>query len=148
MSRLRDVPVLFKQAPEGIVPADPGLYSRVIQYCEANLAEVPNLRDYARTIAVIEEGPNGELIDVHHVSFFRYVPDISGFRSTGKRAKQATKLAHDRWQSYFSDLGFGGQDILIWLDEDELPQQQCDNRGGSIKEFNLRPAKRMLVKVR
>jgi hypothetical protein len=119
-----------------------------MQYCEANLAEVPDLKRYARARAVIEEGEQGELIEVHHVSFFRYVPDISGFRSTGPRAKQVTKIAYDSWQAYFAEEGFSGQDILIWMDDDEKPEQQCVNRDGSIKEFNLRPAKRRLVRVR
>lgn len=148
MSKLRAVPILFKESPEGLIPADPSLYSLVVQYCEANFAEPPDLRRQAHAIAIIKEGKNGEVIDVEHVSYIQNTPDIAGFRTTGKRAKQATKLAHDRWQSYLADRGWRGQDILIWIDEDEKPEQQCDNRGGSIKEFNLRPAKRMLVKVR
>jgi hypothetical protein len=148
MSNLRVVPLLFRESPEGLTPADATLYSRVMQYCQANLAEIPDLKRYARTYAVIEEGSNGEIIEVHHVSFFRYAPDIAGFRSTGPRAKQATKLAYERWQSYFADNGWAGQDVMIWIDGDENLEQQCANREGSIREFDLRPAKRMLVKVR
>lgn len=148
MGKLRSVPLLFKGTQDNPIPVDASFYARVSEWCERNFAEPPDLKHYARTYVVIEEGETGELLEIHHVSFFRYTPDISGFRSVGPFAKQATVLAHDRWQTYFADNGWAGQDVMIWIDEQEQPEQQCPNRDGSVKEFQLRPAKRMLVKVR
>lgn len=146
---LRVIPIDWKRSDTGdLAPKHPDFYARVMQYCEENLAEVPDLRDYRKAYAVVEFGENGELIDIHGVTAERGVPDIAIFRTTGEYARRATKMLHDRWQSFFADNGLLGQDVLIWIDGEENPEQQCPNRDCSIQEFNLRPAKRMLVRVR
>lgn len=148
MSRLIVVPLFFKEGRDGLVPADPVLHSRIIQYCQANLAEVPDLTRYRRTFAVVEYGDHGEIVDIHGVSADRMTPDIGIFRSSGPKAKQATVMLHDRWQSFYADLGWRGEDVFIWVDKSEQPEQQCPNQSGSIKEFDLKVANRMAVRVR
>ena len=149
-NELRETPILFTDLNDGrgLVPVNPDLYARVMEYCQENLAEVPDLRRYRMAYAVVEYGENGEIINIHGLSAERMVHDIGIFRVTGPYAKQATVMLHDRWQSFFGDNGWSGQDVMIWIDGDESPEQQCANREGSVKAFNLRPAKRMLVKVK
>lgn len=146
MRKMIVVPVDFRKQGEDVIPADPDLFSRVMEYCRTNLSELPNLKHYTKTIATVEyEGD--KIIEVHGVSFMRPVPDIAGFRVSGPKAKQATVMMHDRWQSYFADNGWRHDEVFIWIDIDEEVERQCENRQGSIGAFNLRPAKRMLVKV-
>lgn len=146
MSKLLVVPVDFKQSGENIIPVDADLCFHVMEYCRVNLSEIPDLTRYRKVIAIVEY--DGDLIiEVHGVSFMRMVPDIAGFRVSGPKAKQATVLMQDRWQAYFADNGWRGDSVFIWIDGDEKPEQQCENRAGSVEAFGLRPAKRMLVKV-
>lgn len=147
---LRATPILFHDLNDGrgLVPVDAELYSRVMQYCQQELAEVPDLRRYRMAYATVEYGEQGEIVEIHGVTAERLAHDIGIFRTSGPYAKQATVLMHDRWQSFFADNGWSGQDVMIWIDGDEKPEQQCANREGSVKAFNLRPAKRMLVRVK
>ena len=147
---LKETPILFTDLNDGrgLVPVDPDLHARAMEYCRENLAEVPDLRRYRMTYAVVEYGESGEIIEIHGISAERSVEDIGIFRVTGPYAKQATVMLHDRWQNYFGDRGWSGQDVMIWIDGEEKPEQQCANREGSVKAFNLRPAKRMLVRVK
>jgi len=142
---LIQVPIEFERDGK---PRDPSLYAMVMQYCEQELAEKPDLTRYRKAYAVAEVGEHEEILGIHGITAERSVEDIGIFRATGPYAKRVTKMMHDRWQAYFADNGMRGADVLIWIDPDESPEAKCTNQAQSIKNFKLRPAKRMLVRVK
>lgn len=142
------VPVDFKNSPNGIVPVDAALYSRVIQYCQENLAEPPDMKTLAKTWAVVESGDNDEIVAVHGVTGTVNRPDIPVFRVTGENSKRATQMLYDRLNSYFADLGWRGHEVFIFISEKEKPEQRCAAWGESLNDIGAVPAERFAVTIR
>lgn len=148
MKKLCVIPLDFRPGPDGAVPVDQSLHELAVEYCRANLVEVPNFTMYQKTYVVAELDDAGEVLQIHTVSCGRPVFDIPVIRATGPFAKQCLALVGDRWNSYLADRGFRGEEVLIYIDAEEKPEQKCENQQGTIEAFNLKPSKRMAGKVR
>lgn len=146
--RLAIIPIDFRPTENGAVPVDEFLYSKAMDYCHENLAEIPDFTQHQKAYVVAEMGENEEILDIHAVTCGRPAFDINMVRATGPYAKQCLALIGDRWNSYLSDRGFRGAEVLVWIDEEEKPEQQCPNREATITAFGLKPSKRMAGRVR
>ena len=146
--RLGIVPIDFLPSSNGAVPVDAGLYTMAMDFCRENLAEQSDFTQHQKAYVVAEFGANEEIVKIHAVTFGRPVFDIAGCRAVGPFAKQALALIGDRWNSYLSDRGYRGAEVMVWIDGGEHPEQQCPNRQATIEAFGLKPSKRMSGRVR
>lgn len=146
--RMGVLPIDFRPSDNGAVPVDEVLYTMAIEYCRDNLAVLPDFTQQQKTYVVAEIGENEEVLKIHAVTCGRPAFDINMVRATGPYTKQCLALIGDRWNSYLSDRGFRGAEVLVWIDEDEKPEQQCPNRDATITAFGLKPSKRMAGRVR
>lgn len=148
MRRMGAIPILFRAGIDGPIPSEPHVYSLAVQYCQKNLAEVPDFKSYARCYIEAEFGEHGQILEVHGVTCLHFPPDAPVFRVTGPYAKRATVDMYERLNSYLSDLGWRGQDAFIHVSSSENPEQRCENWEETLKELDAKPADRFLVKVR
>lgn len=148
MKRMGVVPIDFMPSPNGAIPTDEALYTMAMKYCSENLAVIPDFTRQQKTYVVAEFGENEEIVQIHGVTCGRPAFDIGTVRVSGPFAKQALALIGDRWNSYLSDRGFRGEEVFIWIDKNEKPEQQCDNREVTIEAFELVPSNRMAGRVK
>jgi hypothetical protein len=148
MRRIGVVPIDFRKEGGKIVAVDPALYSRVMQYCGENLAEIPNLTELAKVWSAVEFGEHEEIIDVHGLTGYRMVPDVPLFRATGASAKRVTSMLYDRINGHFADAGWRGHGVFLYLNSKETPEQRCPAWDESLNDVGAEPANRLLVMVR
>jgi hypothetical protein len=116
------------------------------KYIHEELAGQIYLSDFEKSFAVIEyDGENP--VACHGVSVGGWKWDIPVFRVSGEKAKRATKLLFDRWQSALSDSGLRGKSVSIYIKTDDSPLAMCPNWEQSIRELDCRPSHRFDVKV-
>lgn len=147
MKKLRLVPLHFRPGINGAEPVDQILWAMAMDYCRENLREIPDLTRYQQTYLFIETGEQGEPLKVHGITCGRPVFDIGVIRVTGPFAKQGLALMGSRWNAYLADRGFLGEEVFVWIDDDEKPEQRCDNQEASIEAFGLKPSNRMSGRV-
>lgn len=148
MRRLITVPIDFKNSINGIVPVDPTLYSRAIQYCADQLSNPPDLKTMAKTWVVVEPGEKQEIIEVHGITGYCMRPDIPFFRATGNNPKRVTHMLHERLNSHFSDSGWRGHDVFLYISNSEKPEQRCGLWQDSLINVGAVPAERYAVTIR
>lgn len=146
--RMGVVPIDYRPTENGAVPVDAVLYTMAMEFCRDNLATMPDFSQQQKSYVVAELGENDEIMKIHAVTCGRPAFDVNVVRATGPFAKQCLALIGDRWNSYLSDRGFRGAEVLVWIDGEENPEQQCPNREETIRAFNLKPSKRMAGVVR
>lgn len=146
--KLRIVPIDFKPSVNGAVPVDERLYSLAMDYCRENLGVAPDFTQQQKTYVAAELDEHEQVVAIYGVTCGRPAFDIGTVRVTGPYAKQALALIGDRWNSYLSDRGFRGEEVFIWVDKDEKPEQQCVNRESTIEAFGLKSSNRMVGRVR
>ena len=146
--RMGVVPIDYRPRDNGAVPVDEVLYTMAMEFCRENLTTVPDFSQQQKAYVVAEFGENEEVLKIHAVTCGRPAFDINTVRAVGPYAKQCLALIGERWNSYLSDRGFRGAEVLVWIDEEEKPEQQCPNRNGTVEAFGLKPSKRMSGLVR
>lgn len=148
MSDIRVVPIDWRAGAEDILPVDPYIYQAVTNYCNENLAQPPDLKHLKKVWSAIEFGPKDEILNVHGVTGYLMRPDIPLFRVTGPYSQRATKMLQGRLNSHFSDMGWRGGEVLLFINEKEAPEQRCEKWDESLTSVGAVPAQRFVVTVR
>lgn len=142
---LRTFPLTYTQDGDSIRPADMKLHDLAVKYAEANLAAMPNFRDYHRFWVQCEVDEQGS--PVRATGMIAVVPrwDVPLVRFT--EGSDPDQLI-ERVNSFLADNGAWKQEVTIFVARREKPEQRCPRWKKWLKSIGARPADRWIAAVK
>lgn len=141
---LRAIPLDFIRQGNYAYPVDRELHRMAVEFGEKELAKPVNLSEYAKVWLACEM--DGDKV-TRIVGMMGYAmrPDVTLARF---KEPEAIVLLHDRAQFYFADQGCRGSEVLVYLNNNESPEQRCPQGLKTMLELGAVAADRWVVKVR
>jgi hypothetical protein len=141
----RVLPLDFDRTAGYVMPKDPVLHHKAIEFAQKELAEIPNFADYARVWLSVDVDDKEKPVSVHGALGFVMRPDIVLCRSLDRKAMVGLYL---RANAYLADNGARGYEALVYINPDEAPEQKCPQQKESLAALNMKPANRWAITVR
>ena len=138
---IRIVPLDFIGQLPMIVPADPALHDRVVEFCRRELKEEITLTDLAKVWVAQEQ----ETKEIRGVFGYVLVPDVPLCRATDETA---LRMLADRYNDFLADNGARGKHTFIHVARNEKPECRCPGWAEVLRDWGAKLADRVEVIVR
>lgn len=122
-----------------IIPVDPDLHDRVVDFCRRELTEEVNLTHLAKVWVALDGA------EVVGVMGYVLVPDVPVMRAT---SEEALRGLADRYNDFLADNGALGKHTFIHVARGEKPECKCPGVEKVLAEWGAKLADRVMVKVR
>lgn len=141
---LRAIPLEFISQGGYTIPKDPELHRLAVLFVDQNFVDKPNLTDYAKVWLAVSVDEKEQPLAVRGMLGFQMRPDIF-VRFLDPQS--LSKLYH-RANDFFSDNGLRGNEVLVYVNPDERPEQKCPDVAGSLAAVGAQPANRYAIRVK
>lgn len=142
---IRAISLDFLRAAGYAHPADPELHRLAVQFAKDNLAEMPDFSNYNKVWVAAEVDQNERPVAVHGALGFTMRPDLTLARMLNPKA---FAVLFKRAESFFSDNGGRGSEVLLRLNLEDSPETLCPHAADSLKAAKATPAHRWAIVVR
>lgn len=141
----RVLPLIFNRAGGYAMARDPELHRLAVDFAQKNLAAMPNYSEYERVWLSVDVDAREKPLVVHGALGYIMRPDITLCRFLDPKAVVGL---YNRANSHFSDQGAVGNEVFVYINPDEAPEQKCPQQEETLKALLAKPAHRWAVTIR
>ena len=142
---LRAVPLDFSRDRGFAMPVDAELHRFAIDFAQKELAAIPNFSEFAKVWVAVESDADGKPTAVRGALGFTMRPDFTLCRFLDRTT---FVTLYNRADAYMADNGARGSEVLVYVNQNEAPEQKCPQQLESLKAVKAVPADRWVLKIR